>query len=78
MKTVGKSGKMLCSIEDVSGDFTFPEGDPDGFLDLVCQFLTVDLGSSPGDTTAAVMGGLIGGQLIEGSDSINIVKDDCL
>ncbi len=41
-------------------------------------FLTVDLGSSPGDTTAAVKGELFGGQLIEGSDTINIVKDGCL
>jgi hypothetical protein len=33
----GKKGPM-CHYEDVSGDFTNPEGAPDGYTDLVCQF----------------------------------------
>jgi hypothetical protein len=33
------NGAPQCSVEDVSGDFTYPEGAPDGYLDLVCQFV---------------------------------------
>jgi hypothetical protein len=29
-----------CSIEDISGDFTTPEGAPDGFDDLVERFVS--------------------------------------
>jgi hypothetical protein len=63
-----------CSIEDVSGDFTSPEGTPDGYLDLVCQFV-----DDPGtwvpndDSTATLTGNLLDGTPFEGTDSICIV-----
>ena len=74
VKMAGKTDKLLCSIEDVSGDFGGgPEGAPDGFLDLVCHFVTVDLGLTDGDTEATLTGMTFGGQDIEGTDSINTV-----
>jgi len=52
---VGKSDKLLCTVEDVSGDFSGgPEGAPDGFLDQVCKFVTIDLGAKAGDTEATI------------------------
>jgi sugar lactone lactonase YvrE len=78
IKTVGKTDKVLCSVKDVSGDFTYPEGDPDGIDDLVCHFVTVQIAPEEGDTMATLAGSLIadaGGTAIEGSDSVNIVKD---
>ena len=68
VKMAGKSGKELCSTEDV--DF-------DGFDDLVCKFVTVDLGLVGGDTDATVLGTTTGGKEFVGTDSVNIVKDDC-
>lgn len=69
------NNRPQCSFEDVSGDFTYPEGAPDGYVDLVCQFVD-DAGTwVPGDSTATVNGNLLteyGGTPIEGSDSICI------
>ena len=75
IKTVGKKAPhLLCSIEDVSGDFSGgPEGIPDGFLDLVCHFVTVAIVPEAGDTDAKLSGNLLDGTPIEGSDSVNIV-----
>lgn len=75
IKTVGRFDKMLCSNDDVSGDFTAgPEGEPDGFLDLVCHFITIDIVPEEGGTTATLNGALNDGTPIEGTDSVNIVS----
>ena len=75
IKTVGKADKLLCSVRDVSGDFSLGlEGAPGSFLDLVCHFVTVNIVPEAGDTTAKVMGDFklsIG--MFEGTDSVNIV-----
>ena len=71
VKVVGKKDQhTLCSFEDVNDD---------GEIDLVCHFVTTDIGALDGDdTTAKVMGTLLDGTTqIEGSDSVNIVKDTC-
>jgi hypothetical protein len=77
VKLIGKPSdpKTQCSIQDVSGDFTFPEGDPDGFDDLVCHMNTFELGALDCSTTSANVTALYNGILITGSDSVNIVKD---
>jgi DNA-binding beta-propeller fold protein YncE len=51
-------------IEDVDGD---------GDGDLVLHFRTQDTGIQCGDTSASLTGETFGGQVIEGSDSINTV-----
>ena len=56
-----------------SGDFTTPEGTPDGFPDLVCQFADDPEQWSPGDDIATLTGALFDGTLIEGSDTICVV-----
>ena len=70
---VKRNGTSQCSVEDVSGDFTNPEGAPDGIADLVCKFVN-DAGSwSPNGETASLTGNLLpqfGGTPIEGTDSI--------
>lgn len=70
VKVVGKKDPhTMCSIEDVNTD---------GFGDLVCHYLTTDLGALDGASTTATIGGaLYDGTPIEGSDSVNIVKDAC-
>ena len=75
IKTVGKKAPhLLCSIEDMSGDFSVGlEGIPDGFLDLLCHFVTVAIVPEAGDTDAKLSGNLLDGTPIEGSDSVNIV-----
>jgi len=74
---VGKKNHELCSVEDVSGNFSGgPEGAPDGFLDLVCHFVTTDIVPEAGDTQATVTGNLLpdaGGTPFTGTDSVNIV-----
>jgi hypothetical protein len=62
-----------CSVEDVSGDFTTPEGAPDGHPDLVCQFVDDPMSWNPGDGTATLTGELLDVTLFEGTDSICIV-----
>jgi len=64
------NGDLQCSFDDVSG----PEGTPDGYLDLVCQFVDdFTEGWVLGDGTATVTGNLFDGTPIVGSDSISIV-----
>jgi hypothetical protein len=62
----------LCHIEDVSGDFTYPEGAPDGYLDLVCQFEDDPDAWESGDGEGILNGELFDETPIEGSDSICI------
>jgi hypothetical protein len=67
--------RLQCSYEDVSGDFTYPEGAPDGYLDMVCQFADDPTLWVPGDGTAMLTGNLLadyGGLPISGSDEICI------
>jgi branched-chain amino acid transport system substrate-binding protein len=73
---VKKNGSAQCSIEDVSGDFTHPEGAPDGFLDLVCRFVDDPPAWMPDDGTATLTGRLLpayGGTAFSGSDEYQIV-----
>ena len=58
----GKNGTPQCSIEDVSG----PTWAPDGFLDLVCQFVDDDTF----DGTAELTGELFDRTPIVGSHTI--------
>jgi hypothetical protein len=70
VKVVGmKDPHSICSYEDVNDDL---------FYDLVCHFLTADIAGIDGQSsTATVNGELLNGTSIEGTDSINIVKDLC-
>jgi hypothetical protein len=65
VKTVGKSMRSLCSIEDIGapdGAYFDDLGDPDGFDDLVCHFVTVDLDVSDASMEAELtMTGCDGG-----------------
>jgi hypothetical protein len=68
------NGSPQCSVEDVSGDFTYPEGAPDGYPDLVCQFVDDPTYWVVGDSIAELNGSLNDGTSFVGSDSINVVK----
>ena len=70
VKVVGKKDPhSLCSYEDVNGDY---------ITDLICHYVTRDIAGVDGESTfATVNGELIDGTPIEGSDSVNIVKDTC-
>jgi hypothetical protein len=70
VKVVGrKDPHALCSVEDVNGDM---------FDDLVCHYLTTDIAAIDGESTTATLNGeLLDGTPIEGTDSVNIVKDIC-
>ena len=74
VKTVGKTSRELCSVVDVSGDFTSgPEGAPDSFDDLVCHFVTMGMVPEAGNTQATLSGSLNDSTPFEGTDSVNIV-----
>jgi hypothetical protein len=66
-------GTPQCSVEDVSGDFTYPEGAPDGEPDLVCQFVDNSELWVPDNSTATLTGELLDGTPFEGGDEICIV-----
>ena len=70
IKVVGrKDPHSLCSYEDVNDD---------GFVDLVCHYVTADIAGIDGETTSATVNGeLLDDTPIEGTDSVNIVKDTC-
>ncbi len=70
VKVVGmKDPHSLCSYEDVNDDL---------FYDLVCRFLTADIAGIDGQSSSATVNGeLLDGTSIEGTDSVNIVKDTC-
>jgi hypothetical protein len=72
----GKKEKTMCHYEDVSGDFsTYPEGGPDGYDDLVCQFEDDPSYWTTGQAEALLTGYLLDGTEIEGSDSVCITQD---
>ena len=79
VKTVGKSDRMLCKIDDrgsVNSEAFDSLGDPDGIDDLTCHFMTIELSNLEDDsTTADLNGNLNDGTAIIGQDSVNIVKD---
>jgi len=64
---------LQCSVEDVSGDFTYPEGAPDGYLDLVCQFVEDSTTWISEDGYATLTGNLVDSTPISGTDEICIV-----
>jgi hypothetical protein len=70
VKFVGqKDPNTLCSYEDINGDT---------IDDLVCQYVTTDIAGIDGESsTATVDGNLLDGTPIQGTDSVNIVKDTC-
>jgi hypothetical protein len=70
VKVVGKKDSQYsCSYQDVNGDSN---------NDLVCNFEMPDIAVVDGESTdVAVNGELIDGTVIEGNDSITIVKDIC-
>ncbi|MCK5015364.1 MAG: hypothetical protein KAS66_16275 [Candidatus Omnitrophica bacterium] len=70
VKMVGKKDPhSLCSYEDVNDDF---------IDDLVCHYVTTDIAAIDGESySATVNGELLDGTPIEGTDSVNIVKDTC-
>jgi hypothetical protein len=66
-----RNGELQCAYEDVSGDFTFPEGSPDGYMDLVCHF--EDTGEFLFDGNEAVLTGeLLNGMFIEATGEVCI------
>jgi len=69
----GKNQMLQCSIEDVSGDFAYPEGAPDGYDDLVCQFEDDASLWIEGEAEATLAGSLLDGTPFAGTDTINIV-----
>jgi len=71
VKVVGKKDpRTLCSLEDVNGD---------SYLDVVCHFVMADIAAIDGESgIAKVNGELLDGKPIEGTDSVNIVKDLCI
>jgi len=91
VKTVGKSDRSLCSIEDVGApDETFFDGldpNPDGYLDLTCHFVTTELTELDDTSTTCDLtitgcdDGVECSSTSDGyyvataSDSVNIVKD---
>ena len=69
----GKKGP-LCHYEDVSGDFAYPEGAPDGYIDLVCQFEDDPVFWDAGNSSAVVKGYLSDKTPFRGSDEICITQ----
>lgn len=69
-KVIGKKDPhSLCSYEDVNDD---------GFVDLVCQFVTTDLAAIDGESSIATVNGELGdGTPIQGTDSVSTVKETC-
>lgn len=66
VKVVGKKDKQLCSYEYVNSD---------SHTDLVCHFIMIDLASEDGTTTSVnLIGNLLDGSEISGSDTVYIVK----
>lgn len=69
VKVVGKKNpRIMCGIEDTNID---------GIDDLVCHFVTAELALDGTSTTATLTGEIYDGTPIEGTDSVNIVKDVC-
>ena len=66
-RTGSEASLRFCSPtrEDVNAD---------GFLDTVCHFKTQATGFLPGDVVGALKGRTLSDVLIEGTDSVNIVK----
>ena len=71
----GKKEKTMCHYEDVSGDFTNPEGAPDGYIDLVCQFEDDPTQWTTGQALATLTGTLTTGEPIKGYDEVCITQE---
>jgi len=69
----GRKEKIMCNYGDVSGDFTSPEGSPDGYVDLVCHFEYDRAMWAIGQSVATLTGELLDGTPIEGTDYIWVV-----
>jgi hypothetical protein len=70
----GKKDRTMCNYEDVSGDFTYPDGAPDGYLDLVCQFEDDPSYWTTGMTDAVLIGSLLDSTPIQGGDEVCITQ----
>jgi hypothetical protein len=64
VKMVGKSGKYLCSQQDVNDD---------GLVDLVCQVYTAQFMVEEGSSIAVLEAKTYGGQPVRGEDNVQIV-----
>ncbi len=64
VKAVGKSDKLLASVEDVNGD---------GVLDMVVKIQDVDGAFTSGSTTATLAGHFVNGVMFQGTDTLCIV-----
>lgn len=71
----GKKQMTMCHVEDVSGDFTYPQGAPDGYPDLVCQFVDDPAQWVTGQSEATLTGVLFDGTIFEGTDSVCITQE---
>jgi len=69
------NGAYQFSIKDVSGNFSNTmNGEPDGYPDLVCQFVDEDGVWSQGESAATVRGNLSSGAPFMGTDSVKITQ----
>lgn len=79
VKTVGKSDKILCSTEDVGAydEAFFDNIDPipDGYDDLTCHFITMDLGATDSSTEADLIIEACDGGSGSGSDGQCVLGD---
>ena len=81
VKTVGKADRSLCSISDIgSYDEGFFDnlGDPDGFDDIVCHFITAEIVNLPDGTDLSIElhGQLNDGRTFEGTDLVKVKNSD--
>jgi parallel beta-helix repeat protein len=69
------NGDYQFSIKDVSGKFSNTmNGEPDGYPDLVCQFVDEDGVWNQGESIATVRGELSNGAPFMGTDSVKITQ----
>lgn len=62
----GKSGRYMCSVQDVNGD---------GYNDMLCQFDAQTLDLEVGDAIAVLTGKTNGGTPIRGQDVVRVVPN---
>ncbi len=73
--TLGRTGDFLCEIADVGSDDD-DYGDPDGFDDLVCQFVTFRTDTDPDESSIiTLLGNLVDDTVFKGVDTVDIVHD---
>ncbi len=72
------SAVKMIGKKDPSTQCSYNDENLDGFVDLICHFYTTDIASLDGESTSAMLKGeLLDGTPIQGTDTVNIVKDTC-